>query len=106
MSVSEKGVAFVTGGAQGIGKAIALRLCADGFDVAVNDIPSNKANLAATVDEIRAAGRRSHAVLGDVSKEADVENMIASVVKELGSLDVMVANAGIARGFQNVVDSK
>lgn len=89
MSVSEKGVAFVTGGAQGLGKAIALRLCADGFDVAVNDVPSNKANLAATVEEIKAKGRRSHAVLGDVSKEEDVKNMIASVVKELGSLDVV-----------------
>ncbi|KAH7925243.1 NAD(P)-binding protein [Leucogyrophana mollusca] len=91
-----KGIALVTGAAQGIGRAIALRLASDGFDVALNDIPRKKDQLADVAREIDATGHRAISVYADVRVEAEVKGMVAEVVNELGGLDVMVANAGIA----------
>lgn len=90
-------VALVTGGARGIGRGIALRLAADGLDVAVNDIGANSDQLDGVAEEIRAAGRRTATIIADVSQPDEVERMVASVADELGRLDVMVANAGIAQ---------
>ena len=89
-------VAIVTGAARGIGRGIALRLADDGFDVTVNDIPAHKALLDEVVSLINGKGKKGLAVVGDVSVEADVERIVAETVKELGGVDVMVANAGIA----------
>ncbi|KAJ7170773.1 hypothetical protein C8R43DRAFT_1231512 [Mycena crocata] len=97
MSATPRKIAVVTGAAQGIGRGVALRLADDGFDVAVNDIPSQKAALELLVGEIQGKSRRAMAIVGDVSVEEDVKAMIANVVDVLGGLDVMVANAGIAR---------
>ncbi|KAI0312320.1 short chain oxidoreductase [Amylostereum chailletii] len=90
-------VALVTGAARGIGRSIALQLASDGLDVAVNDIHSNRVALDAVVSEIKATGRRGVALTADVSDETQVKDMVARVVKELGGLDVMVANAGICQ---------
>ncbi|KAJ7097567.1 NAD-binding protein [Mycena epipterygia] len=90
-----KGIALVTGAAQGIGRAVALRLADDGYDVAVNDIASNSAPLDALVDEIQKKGRESSTFVADVSQEEQVKEMVEFVVKKLGRLDVMVANAGV-----------
>lgn len=89
-------VALVTGAAQGIGKGIALRLAADGLDVAVNDIEANNDQLKAVADEIGVLGRRSAAIVADVSDPDSVQAMVDRVATELGQLDVMIANAGIA----------
>ncbi|KAN0141608.1 NAD(P)-binding protein [Lactarius tabidus] len=96
-------VALVTGAARGIGHAIALRLAEDGFDVAVNDIPGTS-KLDELVKEIQVKGRRSLCVPADISLEPEVENIIQQVVQGLGSLDVMVANAGIIsyESFQDI----
>ncbi|KAI0292014.1 hypothetical protein BC826DRAFT_1186690 [Russula brevipes] len=91
-----KGIALVTGASQGIGRAIALRLASDGFDVALNDVPSREAILGIAAEEVVARGRRAHCVLADVSSEKQVETMVSDVVRALGGLDVMVANAGIS----------
>ncbi|KAJ6551121.1 acetoin reductase family protein [Mycena capillaripes] len=97
---SSKGIAFITGAAQGIGRGIALRLADDGFDVALNDISDNSANLDALVDEIKQKGRQCSKHIGDVSQEEDVESMVEEVVKQHGGLDVMVANAGVAGPYR------
>ncbi|KAF9459800.1 short chain oxidoreductase [Collybia nuda] len=90
-----KGVALVTGAASGIGKAIALRLASDGFDIALNDLESSKGRLEILTQEITQKGRRTSIVLGDVSQEVDVKRIIDTAVHDLGGLDVTVANAGI-----------
>jgi NAD(P)-dependent dehydrogenase (short-subunit alcohol dehydrogenase family) len=82
-------VAIITGAAQGIGRAIALRLADDGLGVVVNDIPSKAKELDALVKDIVAKNRRSLAVVGDVTREADVQNLVDTTVAELGGLDVV-----------------
>lgn len=84
-----KGVAVVTGAARGIGRAIALRLADDGYDVAINDIGSGKEGLDILAAELLKKGRKTLVTIGDVSVEADVKSLVESVVKELGSLDVV-----------------
>ncbi|KAF9807465.1 hypothetical protein IEO21_08213 [Rhodonia placenta] len=88
-------VAIVTGAAQGIGKAIALRLADDGLDIAVNDISTKADQLASVVQQIQHKGRRAIIIPGDVSHEPDVIMMVKKTVSKLGGLDVMVANAGV-----------
>ncbi|KAJ7940193.1 hypothetical protein B0H13DRAFT_2299237 [Mycena leptocephala] len=98
-------VALVTGAAQGIGRAIALRLAVDGFDVAVDDLPDKNDSLNTVVEEIQRLGRKAVAVVSDVSKEDEVKAMVESTVSALGRLDVMVANAGVgAGGITSVMD--
>ena len=82
-------VAIVTGAAQGIGLAIALRLADDGLDVAINDIPSKSEAIDNAVKVVKAKGRKAIAIPGDVSSEEDVKNMIEKTASELGSLDVV-----------------
>lgn len=82
-------VALVTGSAQGIGRAISLRLATDGLDIAVNDISTNKQALESLVEEIEAKGRKACMVLADVSKEQEVKAMVVKVVEDLGGLDVV-----------------
>ena len=80
-------VALITGAAQGIGRAIALKLADDGLDVAVNDIAPQLSKLNDVVEEIRAKGRNSVAVVADVSKEDEVKGMIEKTVEILGGVD-------------------
>ncbi|KAJ7133573.1 NAD-binding protein [Mycena epipterygia] len=96
MSSKGKGVALVTGAAQGIGRSVALRLAADGFDVAVNDIAVHSDKLDALVSEIQEKGRASSKHIADVSREDQVKEMVELVVQKHGGLDVMVANAGVS----------
>ena len=87
--MSSKGVAVVTGSAQGIGKAVALRLAGDGYDIALNDLPRQQEKLKDLESEIIKLGRRATVVTGDISVEKDVKSMIATTVEKLGSVDVV-----------------
>lgn len=84
-----KRVAIVTGSGQGIGKAIALRLASDGYDLALFDLPSNRAKLEEVVAGIANLKKNAITILGDVTKENDVESLVETTVKELGRLDVV-----------------
>jgi len=96
MSIS-KGIALVTGSAQGIGRGIALRLAKDGYDIALNDIPSKYDQLRAVADDIDKSGRRALVLPADVTVDEQVKGMVQEVTTEFGGLDVMIANAGVAR---------
>ncbi len=89
-------VAIVTGGAQGIGKAIAERLARYGANVVVADLRVEKAE--ATASEITAnTGRRAIAAQVDVADNASARALIGRVVEEFGRVDILVNNAGITR---------
>ncbi|KAL1795989.1 hypothetical protein ACET3X_006213 [Alternaria dauci] len=89
--------AIVTGSARGIGKAIALRLANDGYDVCINDIEANKSEADQVVKQIQDLGRKSLSYTADVSNLSQVQGLVKASVSELGPLNTMVANAGIAQ---------
>ncbi len=88
--------ALVTGANSGIGRAIAIALGAAGADVVVNYVVGDDA-ASAVVDEIRGHGVKAIAIKADVSSEADVDRMFADAIRELGTVDILVANAGLQR---------
>ncbi|MCX5885030.1 MAG: 3-oxoacyl-[acyl-carrier-protein] reductase [Proteobacteria bacterium] len=88
-------VAIVTGGAQGIGKAIALTLARHGADVVVTDINLERAQ--ETVQEIEALQVRSLAIKANVADVSATEQMVKEIVDKLGKIDILVNNAGITR---------
>ncbi|KAK9788968.1 hypothetical protein SCARD494_09484 [Seiridium cardinale] len=88
---------IVTGASRGIGKSIALRLAADGYNVCINDIGANSKGCEEVVNEIKALGRQACSAIADVTKRDEVVGMIQTSVKELGPLNTMIANAGIAQ---------
>ena len=103
-------VAIVTGAARrrGIGRAIALRLAAEGADVAVtavrraaDSLPEHErqagwTGVESVAEEIRALGRRALALDVDVTKAGQVRSMVQQTIAQLGRIDVLVNNAGLA----------
>jgi len=88
-------VAIVTGGAQGIGRAICLRFATEGAHVVVADLKLDGAQ--AVAEEIHAAGGRSIAVAVDVRNQQQVERMVEAAVMSFGGLDILVNNAGVGK---------
>jgi NAD(P)-dependent dehydrogenase (short-subunit alcohol dehydrogenase family) len=86
--------ALVTGGARGLGKAMALGLAEHGANVAIVDIDPDTAQ--STAKEIQALGVESLALRGDVTSEEDAEQTVRAVIEARGSLDILINNAGIA----------
>ena len=88
--------ALVTGASRGIGRAIALRLAAEGASVAIN-YAGNTAKAEETKAAIEAAGGKAVLFQADVSDSAQVEQMVAAVTEAFGTIDILVNNAGITR---------
>lgn len=89
-------VALITGAGKNIGRAIALKLAADGAAIAVNG-RADRAIVDGVVGEITAAGGKAVAAMGDVSDPRSVEQMTASVIAQMGGVDIVVSNAGLRR---------
>ena len=88
-------VAIVTGASRGLGRAIALALAEAGADVAL--AARSKADLEETARLAAATGRRALVVPTDVARYEDVEALVARTLHELGRLDVLVNNSGVAK---------
>jgi 3-oxoacyl-[acyl-carrier protein] reductase len=88
-------VALVTGGAQGIGKAVAFLLARNGADIIVSDINLEKAE--ETAKELQALGRKTMAMKVDVANLDQVEKMVGAILEKFGQIDILVNNAGITR---------
>ena len=88
-------VAIVTGSGRGIGEGIVLRFAEEGAKIIVNDV--NEEDAKNVVDQVKAKGGQAVAVTGSVSDRATVQKMVDTAVKEFGTLDIIVNNAGITR---------
>ncbi len=91
MSTHQTRVAIVTGGGDGIGRAVVRRLARDGTAVLVTDIDS--ANGRAAVDEVTAAGGTAEFVRGDVAQKADVVAVVQHALDRWGHVDIVINNA-------------
>ncbi|WP_084462853.1 SDR family NAD(P)-dependent oxidoreductase [Oceanibaculum pacificum] len=92
MPAQSRRIAMVTGASRGIGRAIALRLARDGFDIAVCARSADQ--LATLAAEIEGLGRRVHSVAVDLMAEGAPGAFVASTLAALGGLDLVVTNAG------------
>jgi NAD(P)-dependent dehydrogenase (short-subunit alcohol dehydrogenase family) len=95
-------VAIVTGAASGMGKAIAELFAAEGAKVVVSDLRQETAQ--AVVDGIAAKGGEAVAVVANVAKEEDVQNLVDTAVNTFGTVDILINNAGIMDNFVPAAD--
>lgn len=95
-------VALVTGAASGIGAATAEMMAKAGADVACAWFKGDPHDVSGTVTAVEAAGRRAIAIEGDVSTTADCERIVAETVAKFGRIDIVLANAAIARDVPSV----
>lgn len=96
-------VAIVTGGAKGMGRAIALRFAEEGCDVVVTD--TDMENALKVADQIAALGRRSLAVIADITDSTYVRKMVDEVLTKFGTIDILVNNAGGVPGTKGTGNS-
>ncbi|HLA93828.1 MAG TPA: SDR family NAD(P)-dependent oxidoreductase, partial [Actinomycetota bacterium] len=97
-------VTVVTGAGRGIGRAIAIAMASAGADVALAS--RTEPELESAAEEIRGLGRRALVVRTDASVETDMTALVARTVAELGALDVMVNNAGVAPFLATFLDTR
>ena len=95
MSTNAARIALVTGASQGIGRAIALRLAAQGAHVAL--AARNQEKLAEVAAEVAAAGGTAHSFSLDISNEESIKACAKAVIAHFGRIEILVNNAGITR---------
>tara|TARA_E500000081_G_scaffold2118_1_gene2267 strand:+ start:80 stop:910 length:831 start_codon:yes stop_codon:yes gene_type:complete len=107
MSLSEfslKGKkALVIGARRNMGKGFALGLAEAGADVAVTDLNTESGQLDVVSEEIKAMGRKSISIKTDISSQADVKNMIDTVMQEFGGIDILM-NVAVMYHMKSVID--
>lgn len=100
--MSDKKVAVITGGAQGLGKGIAERLAKDGFQLAISDMDEDTLN--ETVEEFKNNDIEASSYAGDVTKYEDQEALVKHAVDTFGQVDVFINNAGIEGEVGPIID--
>ena len=96
--------ALVTGGASGIGKAVAIAFAREGADVAIVYLPSEEKDAQETIELIEAAGRKAIAIPGDLKNEQFNYKMVAEAHEKLGGLDVLALVAGKQQAVEAIAD--
>jgi NAD(P)-dependent dehydrogenase (short-subunit alcohol dehydrogenase family) len=86
--------ALITGGDSGIGRAAAIAFAREGADVAISYLPEEQSDAQEVLKLIEAEGRKSVALPGDITNEDWCRELVATAVKEMGGLDILVINAG------------
>jgi NAD(P)-dependent dehydrogenase (short-subunit alcohol dehydrogenase family) len=97
-------VAVVTGGSRGIGRAVALKLAREGWNVAIS-YASNAKAADETVQAIAKAGAKGLAVKADVASQADTQRLFAQAKEAFGRIDAVVNNAGVVGGLRSIFDA-
>ena len=92
--MTTKGTALITGAGRNIGRAIALGLAEDGFDIVVNGA-TDRAAADSVAAEVRARGRRALVAMGDVGSPAECARIAAAALAEFGRVEVLVNNAAL-----------
>ena len=87
-------VAVVTGGGQGLGLGIVLRMAEQGADIAIADLSEENAAVAA--EKVRELGRKAYTAKMDVTDKASVQDAIKKILAGVGQIDILVNNAGVA----------
>ncbi|MFC2067191.1 SDR family NAD(P)-dependent oxidoreductase [Chloroflexota bacterium] len=87
--------AVITGAGRGLGKAMAARMAREGASVVVNDV--NTADMDSAVNEIKNAGGAAIGFKADVTKRAEIADMVKAAIDKFGKIDIWVNNAGITR---------
>lgn len=90
-------VVIVTGAASGMGRAIAKLFASEGAKVAVSDLKLDAAQVV--VDEIKEEGNEAFAIVADVTKQEDIDNLVDTTIKNYNTVDILVNNAGIMDNF-------
>src|SRR5262245_5301677 len=105
MSELKSRVALITGGSHGIGKAVVLALAESGTAFAVN-YREHEDEAGAVAEAIRKSGRRASAFGADVSLRTAVQSMVHRLEERLGTIDILVDNAGMAvvRGLDEITE--
>ena len=101
MSIDQK-VALITGGGQGIGKAICFAMAREGIRVAVNDIKEDRA--VEVVKQIKEGGGIASSFQADVSNEDEIKSMVEKILNRFKGIDYLVNNAGISDQLVPVVE--
>jgi NAD(P)-dependent dehydrogenase (short-subunit alcohol dehydrogenase family) len=96
--------ALITGGDSGIGRAAAIAYAREGADVAINYFPSEEPDAQEVIALMKAAGRKSVALPGDLRDERFCQRLVEDAVRELGGLDIVVCNAGRQQARASILD--
>ena len=100
LKINDK-IAIVTGGGNGIGRAIVLRLAAEGAKIVVADL--NKEAAAKIVAEIKAGNGNGMAIVADATRYEDVDNMVRKTLTDYGAIDILVNNVGGGSGGTTLI---
>ncbi len=96
MKLVQDKVALITGASRGIGRAIALRLAAEGAHIAFTDLREDE-NMQSLVNEIEALGRKAKGYASNAADTEETAKTVACVVQDFGRIDILVNNAGITK---------
>lgn len=97
--------AIITGGTRGIGKAIALKLSADGYKTLIT-YRGDAASAAQTAQEIRSMGGENISIQADITDQAGISSMVDTIMNAWGRIDVLVNNAGISSNKASIADTE